>query len=188
MTSHVDDNPLWIAQAKIGDREAFSRLMEGLQSRLHGQALAFVNDADEAQELVQETMIEAWKSLPRFDGTCRLFTWLYVILLRRRWRRHAQRSRALPVATPAQQDRADRAAPQGPDPEALAAEAALLRAMVEALPEGHREVVRLRFYAQADETDIAAALGISQGTVKSRMHHALEKLRSMTEKVNQLRS
>jgi RNA polymerase sigma-70 factor (ECF subfamily) len=49
-------------------------------------------------------------------------------------------------------------------------------------------VVRLRFYAQADETDIAAALGISQGTVKSRMHHALEKLRSMTEKVNQLRS
>jgi RNA polymerase sigma-70 factor (ECF subfamily) len=188
MPCHVDDNPLWIAQAKIGDREAFSLLMEGQQARLHGQALAFVDDADEAQELVQETMIEAWKSLPRFDGTCRLFTWLYVILLRRRCRRHSQRRRALALATPAQQKMADRAAPDGPDAESRAAEASVLRAMVEALPEGHREVVRLRFYAQADEADIAAALGISPGTVKSRMHHALEKLRSMTERVNQLRS
>jgi RNA polymerase sigma-70 factor, ECF subfamily len=183
MQDHVNDNRLWIAQAKTGDREAFSLLMEGYQSRLHGQALAFVKDSDEAQELVQETMIEAWKSFPRFDGSCRLFTWLYVILLRRRRRRHAQNSRTLPLATLAQQAWAHRAAPEGPDAETQASEAALLRSMVETLPEGHRNVVRLRFYAQADEAEIAASLGISQGTVKSRMHHALEKLRSMTEKV-----
>jgi RNA polymerase sigma-70 factor, ECF subfamily len=45
----------------------------------------------------------------------------------------------------------------------------------------------LRFYAEAAETEIAAALGISAGTVKSRLHHALEKLRRMKEKVNRLR-
>ncbi len=68
-----------------------------------------------------------------------------------------------------------------------AAESELLRAMVAALPARHREVIRLRFYAEASEAEMAAALGISQGTVKSRLHHALEKLRRMKEKMNRLR-
>jgi RNA polymerase sigma-70 factor (ECF subfamily) len=59
--------------------------------------------------------------------------------------------------------------------------------MVTALPAKHREVIRLRFYAEASEAEIASALGISAGTVKSRLHHALEKLRQMKEKVNRLR-
>lgn len=67
-------------------------------------------------------------------------------------------------------------------------DAELLRAMMQALPTRHREVVRLRFYADASDSEIAAALGISQGTVKSRLHHALEKLRRMKEKVNHLRA
>ena len=59
--------------------------------------------------------------------------------------------------------------------------------MLTALPPRHREVVRLRFYAEATEAEIAAALGISAGTVKSRLHHALTKMRRMKEKVNRLR-
>jgi RNA polymerase sigma factor (sigma-70 family) len=59
--------------------------------------------------------------------------------------------------------------------------------MVEALPQRHREVLRLRFYGEASELEIAAALGISEGTVKSRLHHGLEKLRRMKEKLNGLR-
>ena len=59
--------------------------------------------------------------------------------------------------------------------------------MVAALPVRHRAVIRLRFYQDASEAEIAAALGISQGTVKSRLHHALQKLRSMKEKMNRLR-
>jgi len=55
--------------------------------------------------------------------------------------------------------------------------------MIEALPARHREVVRLRFYGQATEAEIAAALGIAQGTVKSRMANALGKLRRMKEKL-----
>ena len=59
--------------------------------------------------------------------------------------------------------------------------------MISALPARHREIVRLRYYADANESEIAAALGISKGTVKSRLHNALEKLRRMKEKVNCLR-
>ena len=178
-----------LASARDGNVAAFSRIMEAEQPRLMAQALAFCGNAHLAQDLVQETMIAAWKSLHRFDGSCRLFTWLYVILLRQHRRSLGWFARRLPLATLEQQAMAARHEPATPEEGdgADAAEAELLRAMMAALPARHREVIRLRFYAGADETEIAAALGISPGTVKSRLHHALEKLRRMKEKVNRLR-
>lgn len=187
--SPPDDASDLLALARDGDVAAFSRIMEAEQPRLMVQALAFCGDAHLAQDLVQETMIAAWKSLHRFDGSCRLFTWLYVILLRQHRRSLGWFSRRLPLATLEQQAMAARHEPATPDEGggADAGEAELLRAMMAALPARHREVIRLSFYAGAGEAEIAAALGISPGTVKSRLHHALEKLRRMKEKVNRLR-
>jgi RNA polymerase sigma-70 factor (ECF subfamily) len=191
LPSPADHQADLIALARDGDLAAFSQLMEETQSQLMGQALAFCGDRQRAQDLVQETMIAAWKSLPRFDGSCRFFTWLYVILLRQHRRALGWFSRRLPLATLEEQAAASRfeKATISPDEttSAEAAEAELLRAMLTALPARHREVVRLRFYAEASEAEIAAALGISPGTVKSRLHHALTKLRRMKEKMNQLR-
>ena len=178
-----------VARSREGDVAAFSRLMQEHQSRLVAQALAFCGDPHQARDLAQETMVAAWKSLARFDGSCRFFTWLYAILLRQHRKTLGWFSRRLPLATIEQQVAAQRhedAAAREPsvgDDE----ESALLRAMVTALPAKHREVIRLRFYADASEAEIASALGISAGTVKSRLHHALEKLRQMKEKVNRLR-
>ena len=185
--STVDHAEL-IRLARQGDVAAFSQLMEAEQPRLLGQALAFCQDPHLAQDLVQETMIAAWKSLPRYDGTCRLFTWLYVILLRQHRRSQGWFRRRLPLANSEQISAAEKYPlasedePAGP----LAEEGEILRQMIEELPARHREVLRLRFYGQATEAEIAAALGIAQGTVKSRLSHALEKLRRMKEKVNQL--
>lgn len=176
-----------IALARGGDTVAFSRLMEAEQPRLMAQALAFCGDADLARDLVQETMIAAWKSLRRFDGSCRFFTWLYVILLRQHRRALGWFLRRLPLATLEQQAAAARHETAAQEDMSDDAEAELLRAMVTALPARHREVIRLRFYAEAGEAEIAAALGVSPGTVKSRLHHALEKLRRMKEKMNRLR-
>ena len=177
-----------LALAREGDVAAFSRVMEAEQSRLMAQALAFCADPHLAQDLVQETMIAAWKSLHRFDGSCRLFTWLYVILLRQHRRSVGWFSRRLPMATLEQLAAAERHEPQaaGVDKEA-AVESEVMRAMIAALPTRHREVIRLRFYAGASEAEIALVLGISQGTVKSRLHNGLDKLRRMKEKVNRLR-
>jgi RNA polymerase sigma factor (sigma-70 family) len=178
-----------IALSREGDVAAFSRLVQEHQSRLLAQALAFCGDPHQARDLAQETMVAAWKSLARFDGSCRFFTWLYAILLRQHRKSLGWFSRRLPLATLQQQAAAERhenaavCEPSARDDE----EAALLRAMVTALPAKHREVIRLRFYAEAGEAEIAAALGISTGTVKSRLHHAMEKLRQMKEKVNRLR-
>ncbi len=185
----TEQNADLIELARGGNLEAFSRLMEALQPQLMAQALAFCGDHQRAQDLVQETMIAAWKSLPRFDGSCRFFTWLYVILLRQHQRALGWFSRRLPLATLEQQAAACRLEPSttGKAENTDAVEAELLRAMLTALPARHREVVRLRFYAEASEAEIAAALGISMGTVKSRLHNALKKLRLMKEKMNQLR-
>ena len=178
-----------VALARDGDVRAFSRLMEAQQPRLMGQALAFCGDVQRAQDLVQETMIAAWKSLRRYDGSCRFFTWLYVILLRQHRRALGWFARRLPSPTAAQMAFAAQhewATPHDDNPTDVG-ESELLRAMVSVLPARHREVIRLRFYAEASEAEMAAALGISQGTVKSRLHHALEKLRRMKEKMNRLR-
>lgn len=187
--SPPDDLSDLLALARDGEVAAFSRIMEAEQPRLMAQALAFCGNEHLAQDLVQDTMIAAWKSLYRFDESCRLFTWLYVILLRQHRRSLGWFSRRLPLATLEQQAMAARHEPATPDEGdgADASEAELLRAMMAALPAPHREVIRLRFYAGAGEAEIAAALGISPGTVKSRLHHALEKLRRMKEKVNRLR-
>jgi RNA polymerase sigma-70 factor (ECF subfamily) len=73
-----------------------------------------------------------------------------------------------------------------PGPELSPAEAAAqneaffqLRRCIELLPEIHRNVISLRFFEDASLADMAAVLGCSVGTVKSRLHHAMEKLRKM---------
>ena len=104
-----------LALARAGDTRAFSQLMEAEQSRLLAQALTFCTDRHLAQDLVQETMIAAWKSLHRFDGSCRLFTWLYVILLRQHQCSLGWFSRRLPLATLEQQASAKRHVAQTPE-------------------------------------------------------------------------
>jgi len=70
---------------------------------------------------------------------------------------------------------------QPPSPDALAQAEfdAQLREAVETLPKKHRQVVLLRFFEDAALPEIAVALGLSVGTVKSRLHHALAKLRKV---------
>jgi RNA polymerase sigma-70 factor (ECF subfamily) len=179
-----------IGRAQKGDVDAFSILMEGLQPRLLAQAIVFCRDPDLARDLMQETMIAAWKSLKRFDGSCQLFTWLYIILQRQHGRARGWFSRRLPSPTPEQILAGSRreATVSSENSDFGADESEILRAIVSALPPKHREVIRLRFYADASEAEMASALGISVGTVKSRLHHALKKLQGMREKLNLLRT
>src|SRR5580698_3373719 len=94
----IDSGPS-LALARAGDADAFCRLTEPLQTRLLRQAAALSGDVSAAEDLVAETLVEAWKSLARYDGSCRLSTWLYAILLHRyqKWRRRA-RSRPVVLA------------------------------------------------------------------------------------------
>jgi RNA polymerase sigma-70 factor (ECF subfamily) len=183
-----------LSRAREGDVEAFCAVAQASEQRLFQQAVALGHDPATAEDLVAETLIEAWKSIGRFDGSCRFSTWLYAILVHRHQKlARRRRSRPAPLsALPSGEVAAGelllerlpdtRASP----PEMLAQreEDERVRAAVHALPERHRRVVLLRFFEDASLPEIAAALGLSVGTVKSRLHHALAKLRKMKALVN----
>lgn len=183
------DSQELLSRACAGDAPAFCRLVEPLQTRLLRQAVALLSDLSAAEDLVSETLVEAWKSLPRYDQSCRLSTWLYAILLHRQ-RKTLRRARSRPLSLAwlsfSQAKELHEQAENMPSLELSPADAivqremdARLRQCIDLLPEKHRQVVLLRFFEDASLSDMAAVLHCSTGTVKSRLHHALEKLRKM---------
>src|SRR5215204_1865789 len=185
----IEPPPLLLAQARAGDGHAFWRVIQPLVARLLRQATVLSRDASGAEDLVSETLVQAWRSLANYNETCRLSTWLYGILLHRHQTAlRAARSRPVSLAWLPWADAEKHRASQGnlatvePSPAgavALGEIATELKHAVEALPARHREVVLLRFFEDASLEEIATVLGCSVGTVKSRLHHGLEKLRRM---------
>ncbi len=178
-----------LQRAREGDADAFCILAQAHEQRLFQQALALCRNSTTAEDLAAETLIEAWKSIARYNGSCRFSTWLYAILLHR-YQKLVRRSRSRPVPlsalSAAEAGEGERLLERVPDGQPLSADAvtraeadARLREVVAALPEKHRQVVLLRFFQDASLPEIASALRLSVGTVKSRLHHALEKMRRM---------
>ena len=181
--------PDLLLSAREGDAEAFCLLIKPLQTRLLRQATALCGDVTAAEDLVAETLVEAWKSVVRYDDTCRFSTWLYAILLHR-YQKSVRRARSRPrslswlpfvQAEKLHEQQAKLPAEASSLAETLAQSEtrAQLRRCIESLPPKHQEIIRLRFFEEASLPDMAALLGCSIGTVKSRLHHALEKLRKM---------
>jgi RNA polymerase sigma-70 factor (ECF subfamily) len=183
MNTPEDDQRELIDRARGGEATAFERLAEQCAPRLWRFALALCKDRHWAEDLVQETLLEAWQSLARFDGRCGFSSWLYGILRHRFLKgRRQQNAARLSVGdgldqTPGRASTRDRFAEMSED-------AFRIRRAVANLPEEHRLVVELRFFAGATLDEIAAALSCPLGTVKSRLHHALKKLREMNLAVN----
>jgi RNA polymerase sigma-70 factor (ECF subfamily) len=187
----------FLTPARAGNAEAFCRMIEPLQTRLLRQAVSLSGDVSTAEDLVSETLVEAWKSLARYDESCRFSTWLYAILLHRhqKWVRRAK-SRPIALAgMPAlERDellaRQENVASPEPSPTEDAARnetSKRMRECIDRLPEKHRQILLLRFFEDASLPDMAQVLGCPVGTVKSRLHHALEKLREMKMNLPEMR-
>jgi RNA polymerase sigma-70 factor, ECF subfamily len=178
-----------LASAQQGDAEAFCELCRIHGPRLFRQAVVLCGDPGLAEDLAQEAFLEAWKCIPRYNGRCQFFTWLCAILLNR-FRKRLRQKRPLPFSSLAGAERngAETLVDSLPDPASSpdsvlqeVERAAAVRECLGRLPEKHREVIHLRFYVDDSLEGIAAALGCSVGTVKSRLFHALEKLRAMNQ-------
>ena len=183
VNAHNDDERELIGRAQAGEAIAFEQLASLHAARLWRCALALGKDSHWAEDLAQETLVEAWRSLGRFDGRCRFSTWLYGIL-RHRFLKGRRRQNAVRLSASDALGQ-EQCAACSPDRSAETSEdARRVRQAVADLPEEHRLVVELRFFAGATLDEIAAALGCPLGTVKSRLHHALEKLRHKNLAVN----
>jgi RNA polymerase sigma-70 factor (ECF subfamily) len=173
-----------LEQARGGDADAFCELCRTLETRLLRQAMSLCGNAGLAEDLAQETLIEGWRCLRRYNGRCQFFTWMCAILLNR-YRKMLRKERSLSISTSTlQQNDIENSAVADPEPlpdEVVQRreQAVLVHQCIRALPQKHQDVIYLRFYVDDSLQGVAAALGCSLGTVKSRLFHALEKLRGM---------
>ena len=140
-----------------------------------------------AEELAEDTLVEAWKHFRRYNGRCQFFTWLCAILLNRHRNTVRQKRPMLATLLAGRDlDEFENCIANLPDRHPWPDQAAQNRDQsasvwecVGALPLKQQQVIYLRFYVDDSLEGIASALGCSVGTVKSRLFHALDKLKGM---------
>jgi RNA polymerase sigma-70 factor (ECF subfamily) len=154
--------------------EAVQELVASCGDRLFRSACLLCGNQAEAQDMVQETLLQAIRAADRFRGGSSIYTWLHGILLNLTRHYHRDRKWVVYDEELAQQETPpSEQAPSGLDVEM--ASGALTEAM-RGLSGPHREVLVLRFYEDMKIHEIAAHLGVSKGTVKSRLHYAIADL------------
>ena len=146
--------------------------------RLLRSAYLLCGNATEAQDLVQETFLQALKSAHRFRGESAVYTWLHGILLNVS-RHHRRRQKRLVLdENIALETSIDVDGPGEAEADREFRATRLTRALQTLSPE-HREVIVLRFYENRKIHEIAAQTGVSAGTIKSRLHYALRCLEKL---------
>ena len=162
-----------------GDEGAARVLVERFERPLFGTLLRLTRDRGAAEDLFQETFLRVLRAGDRYDRSRRFQPWLFAIAL------NLVRDRARQVAhaaSPLLTDDGVLPEPSGvgvPDTSNASARRLDIARALERLPDAQREAVMLRYVEGLEEGEIAAAAGIARGTVKSRLHHAIRKLRDM---------
>lgn len=196
------DGGTWDERAVVrgvldGDRDAYRLLVERESGAVVRACLRVLGDHGEAEDIAQDAFVTAHRSLATWRAEGPFGAWVTRIAIRLALRRAARRRTVTwraPAGTaeqPGGSDPADRAADRlaidaapRTDPAQLAVRAeraSEVRAAVTALPEPYREVVALRFFADASLDDIARATDRPLGTVKTHLHRGLARLRAELE-------
>jgi RNA polymerase sigma factor (sigma-70 family) len=166
-----------VVRAREGDHDAFSELAARAIGRLTGAARMILRDEYSAQDAVQDTLLEAWRSLPGLRDPDRFDPWLRKLLVRAcfsRVRRMRGRSQFEIRLTPA-----DEPSVASTDRE-VAIHDQLERGLAR-LSADQRAVVVLVYYLDLPLADAAQAMGIPLGTTKSRLNRATHALRAAIE-------
>jgi RNA polymerase sigma-70 factor (ECF subfamily) len=176
-----------IASAKGGDPHALNRLLFHARPRLYAVALRMVRDRDEAEDVVQESLVKVCRHITRFEGRSAFSTWLHRIVvntaldrLRRqhtRTDRPALRDPEAPDTVPELAPSADAGESETPERAYLRAEAAkVLQAALARLSPSHREALALRELDGESYQSIAEIVRCPVGTIMSRLFHARRRL------------
>jgi RNA polymerase sigma-70 factor (ECF subfamily) len=176
-----------VEQCRSGDAQAFARLVSLHEGMVFGLAARLLGDAEEARDLSQEVFLQVYRKLGRFEGRSSLRTWVYRIVVnqcrnRRRWwrRRWRERSCTLEGLSAADETRLASGDAAGPFEELARRERARrVQQALLGLSFDHRAILLLREVEGLSCEEIAASLGLAQGTVKSRLARARESLRRL---------
>ena len=168
-----------------GEQEAFSILFQRYRAVVHSHLARIIRDAAAADDLTQEVFLRLWHRAGQWKGQAAFRSWLLRIAtnLAFNYLRTVKRRREQPIqlVPSSEEDEEESLVPNwmidastlGPD-EALerSEQHNLLQGLVDQLPEEKQEVFRLIYDANMETREVAAELGIPEGTVKSRIHHA----------------
>jgi RNA polymerase sigma-70 factor (ECF subfamily) len=183
----AEEDRVFIAKAQAGDAAAFRRLVERHQRRAFAIALTLVRDENDARELVQDAFLRVHKSLGSFQGGSSFFTWLYRIITNLSidlMRKPGRQTSELDVTRVDHDDSQEADFPllarvDGADPADVVRRkeiAARVQAALDALPSYHRGVIVMREIEGLSYEEMAEAMGVSKGTIMSRLFHARQKL------------
>jgi RNA polymerase sigma-70 factor (ECF subfamily) len=171
MRSDVGDEDLARA-ARLGDLGSFRALVERHRGRVFSLALRMCGNREEAEDMAQEAFLKVYRGLPSFRGEAAFTTWMLRVALNT-FHRHLRR---LPRARPLTDDALNAAEEvPGPDPEADLLDherAERVRRLVAGLPAPFRDAVALFYLQERSVEEAAATLGVSIGTLKSRLFRA----------------
>lgn len=164
-----------------GDRDALQPLMERHSRRVYRIALAYLRRPDDALDVVQETFVKAFRSATRWDPASEVAPWLTRIAVNQSIDSYRRGRRRLALEAPLpDSDRSFEVAAPGASPErsAIGREAvARISRALSSLPDTQRAVFVMRHYDEMSLEEIAAALDLRLGTVKSSLHRAVHRLR-----------
>ena len=165
-----------VERAMHGDEEAFDTLVGRIGDSLHSVARRILRDTTLAQDATQQALLDAWRNLPQLRDPDRFEAWTHRLLVNacyaeaRRERRHRGNLRLLPHDGGSAPDSTSRIAIQDQ------LDRGFRRLSVE-----HRTVVVLVHYLGLSPTEAAERMGTPAGTARSRLHYALQELRSALE-------
>lgn len=169
-------DPELIGRAKRGDKEAFEAIVLLLGDRLYAVAYRILRDTGRAEDAVQQALFSAWRELPTLRDDGRLEAWLYRLLVNacyaeiRQVRRWGSGLRVVSVDVGADDD-AQLSVDRRDE----------LERAFRRLSGEQRAVLVLHHYLGLSGAEIATALGLSPGTVRSRLHYARQLMRAAIE-------
>lgn len=164
----MDDSEA-IEKCQNGDWEAFRFLVERYQKQAVGHAVAILGNGDDALDTVQESFIDAFQALKRFDNTRRFYPWFYVLLRHRCFKmaahkRPTEEFEETTILAPRSDSTRE---------EILALESALFE-----LSNEERELITLKYLDGLSYDELAEHLEIPRGTVMSRLFHVRRQLQA----------
>ena len=169
----------WLERIADRDKRAFEALYTEFAPRVFRFAVRMINDETKAEEVVNDVMVEVWKSAGQFKGRSAASTWIFSIARHRA----LNAIRGKKVSTTALDDARD-VKDEGEDPMTATDEnitQTLLKEAINHLSTEHREVVELTFFQGLNYKEIAQIAQCPENTVKTRMFHARKKLKPILE-------
>lgn len=182
MTTERECDQLLVERVQAGDKQAFDLLVSKYQRRLMRLLSRIVHDPAEAEDVVQETFIKAYRAMRRFRGESAFYTWLYRIGVNTAKNFLVLQARRTPTSTETDAEQAEgfEDAEQLRDintPESVLASKQIVQtvnAAMDALPVDLRTAIALREIEGLSYEEISAIMACPIGTVRSRIFRARE--------------